>query len=1111
MKERRTITTMQTRAAVLLTLALGLPSAAFAQFETSAVLGTVTDPTGAIVSGAQVDLRAEDTGVVRTATTNANGAYEFFNVRPGRYTLSGVAAGFKKAVSQAFTVTVGTRQRVDLQLELGSVEESVTVSEAVSAVEADTSSRGTVIGSRQAVDLPLNGRAYADLALLTPGTVQALRGTSIGGARDASYHVNGLRSSYNNFMLDGVDNNAYGTSNQGFSNQVVQLSPDAVGEFRVVTNNFSAEYGRAGGAAVIVAYRTGTNRLHFTAWEFLRNKALNAVGFFKPVTGEKPDMKQNQFGISGGGPILKNRLFYFADYEGLRRKLSELMYASLPSAPMRQGEFPGVALRNPYDGTPYPDGRVPASLQTSFARKVLSDLPAPNRPGAGPLGVGNNFETLGVFDTPDNKWNVKLDQFWSSAFTSFVRYSWRERNAFEPPSIPGPSGGNSNGHVYVRNYSLAAGGTWTLNAASLLEMRFGYTVTEAGKNPVNYRDPHIEDAYGIKGISRDRRVGGGLNTQNVTGFTGFGRQSSNPQFQWPTVWNPRVNYSRLAGAHTLKTGYEYQAINTEINDLAPVYGQSTYNGRFSAMPGLSSALNPLANLADFLVGAQSQYAMSNFAVLDYRQRMHFFYLQDDWKASRKLTLNLGVRYEFSTPQWEANNRLGNFDPVNARLIFARNGSLQDRSTIRPDRNNWGPRVGLAYALNAKTAIRTAYGVSYVHFNRMGGENILGFTGPFVFAVGRDQVAPAAGGANPLPLCTPGRDFLTCFQRTQDGFPDGFIDPRLYNTRTTRVNYIPSDTPAPYVQTWHLTIQRELARDLLFDVGYVGNRGVKQLILADFNQARPNQPGQNLSLDLRRPYRDFSFIQIAFAGGNTFYHGLQAKLEKKFSNGFYLLNSYTWSKTIDNAPGHLETYNGDNSRVNFYDLRGERALSSYDVTHNNVTSLIYELPFGRGRRWGSAWNPFINAFLGGWRTTLINTARSGFPINIVYSPVSAQQVCSSCSYRPDAIGPVQDNRYDPGSWFIRANVVIPTDVTRPFGTAGRNIGRMEPFYQSDLGVYKSFNLPREGARVEFRSEFFNLLNVTNLGSPNSNASAAAFGTVTNAFPARQIQFALKLYY
>ncbi len=564
------------------------------------------------------------TGVVLLTTTNASGSYEFFNVRIGRYTVSGSARGFKTAVSEPFTVTVGTRQRVDLRLELGSVEETVTVSEAASVVEADTSSRGTVIGSRQAVDLPLNGRAYADLALLTPGTVQALRGTSVGGARDASYHVNGLRSSYNNFMLDGVDNNSYGTSNQGFSNQVVQLSPDAVGEFRVVTNNFSAEYGRAGGAAVIVAYRSGTNELHLTAWEFLRNRVLNAVGFFKPVTGEKPDMKQNQFGVSGGGPMLKNRLFYYADYEGLRRKLSELFYASVPNAAMRQGDFSGIALRNPYDGTPYPDGRVPAALQTGFARKVLADLPAPNRAGSGALGVANNFETLGVFDTPDNKWNVKLDQFWSTRFTSFVRYSWRELNAFEPPSIPGSSGGNSNGHVYVRNYSLAAGGTVSPDPSSLLEIRFGWTVTEAGKNPVNYREPHIEDAYGIKGISRDERVGGGLNSQGVTGFTSFGRQSSNPQFQWPTVWNPRVNYSRLAGAHTLKAGYEYQAINTEINDLAPVYGQSTYNGRFSAAPGLSSTFNPLANLADFLVGAQSQYAMSNFAVLDYRQRMHFF-------------------------------------------------------------------------------------------------------------------------------------------------------------------------------------------------------------------------------------------------------------------------------------------------------------------------------------------------------------------------------------------------------------------------------------------------------------------------------------------------------
>jgi hypothetical protein len=1091
-------------------LALASPGLMHAQFETAAVLGTISDSTGAVVAAANVTLTAERTGVVVTTLSNNNGVYEFLNVRPGTYTVSAESAGFKKSISDVFQVTVGSRQRVGLQLQIGEVSEVVTVSEAATLVEMDTSSRGTVIGSQEAVDLPLNGRAYADLTLLTPGTTRALRGTTLGGARDASYHVNGLRSSYNNFALDGVENNAYGTSNQGFSNQVVQLSPDAVGEFRVITNNFSAEYGRAGGAVINAAYRSGTNNYHFTLWHFLRNRALNATGFFKPQTGEKPDLKQNQFGLSGGGPIVKNRLFFFADYEGIRQRQGNLFFADLPTADMRDGNFPGINLRNPYDGSPYVNGQVPVSLQTPFARRVLSDLPLPNRPGVGALGVGTNFESVGVFDVPGNKWNFKVDQFWNERFTSFFRYSWREQNQFDPANIPGSSGGNSNGNTYVNNYAYAIGTTFTITPTSLLEARFGWTHTEAGKVPVNFAEAHIEDTYGITGIERDDRIGGGLNSQGVTGFTQFGRQSSNPQFQWPTVWNPRLNFSKLVGAHTIKAGYEYQAINTEINDLAPVYGQSVYNGRFSAVPGLSSALNPLANLADFFVGAQSQYRKSNFAVLDYRQRMHFFYLQDDWKVNQNLTLNLGVRYEFATPQWEANNRLGNFDPTTGELFFARDGSVQDRSTIRPDRNNWGPRIGLAYNLGSKTVIRSAYGISYVHFNRMGGENILGFTGPFVFAVTRNQVAPAAA-SSPQPICGSGQDFLSCFQRTQDGFPSSFNDPAQYNTRTTRVNYIPVDTPSPYVQNWHFTIQRDLGNNFLLDVGYVGNRGVNQLILGDFNQADPNRPGENISLDLRRPYQDYAFIQTAFGGGNTFYHGLQMKIEKRYSSGLYFLNSYTYSKAIDNAAGHLETYNGNNSRVNFRDLASERGLSGYDVRHNNVTSLIYEMPFGRGRRWGSDWSPVVNAFLGGWRTTLINTMRSGFPITVVYSPTAAFQVCSSCSYRPNTTGPVQDNSYDPLNWFNQSNIQIPTDVTQPFGNLGRNPGRMEPFYQSDFGLFKQFLLPREGSRLEFRSEFFNLFNQTNLAAPNSNASSTAFGRVTAAFPARQIQFALKLYF
>jgi len=1097
---------------IALAMLLLLPGQVFAQFETAAVLGTISDGSGAMISGATVTLTAVGTGVVVTTTTNNNGSYEFLNVRPGQFTVAAEMSGFKRTVSDAFTVQVGSRQRVALTLQVGDVSEVVTVSEAAALVEQDTSSRGTVIGAQQAVDLPLNGRAYADLALLTPGTVQALRGTTSGGARDASYHVNGLRSSYNNFALDGVENNSYGTSNQGFSNQVVQLSPDAVGEFRVITNNFSAEYGRAGGAVINAAYRSGTNEFHLTAWEFLRNKALNATGFFKPQTGEKPDLVQNQFGVSGGGPIMKNRLFFFADYEAMRKKQSNLFYSTLPTQAMREGDFSGVAIRNPYDGTVYANGRIPLSQQTAFARKVLSDLPAVNRAGTGALGIANNYEYLGKFDTPDNKWNAKFDQFWNEKLTSFFRYSWRELSQFEPPSVPGPSGGNANGHVYVRNYAIAGGTTFTLSPTSLLEVRFGWSKSESGKQPVNFSEPHVEDTYGITGIERDDRIGGGLNSHSVNGFTQFGRQTSNPQFQWPTVWNPRVNYSKLAGNHTVKAGYEYQAINTEINDLAPVYGSSTYNGRFSATPGLSTNLNPIINLADFFVGAQSAYEKSNFAILDYRQRMHFAYLQDDWKVNNRLTLNLGVRYEYATPQWEANNRLGNFDPTTGSLVFAKSGSMYDRSTIRPDRNNWAPRIGMAYSLNSKTVLRSAYGISYIHFNRMGGENILGFTGPFVFSVIRNQIAPAAAtGSAVQPVCSSGQDFLSCFQRTQDGFPTNMNDAANYNTKNTRVNYIPANTPSPYVQAWHLTIQRDLGKGFLLDVGYIGNRGVKQLILGDFNQAQPNQPGQNLTLDQRRPYQDFNFIQIAFAGGNTFYHGLQMKLEKRYDNGLYFMNSYTWSKAIDNAAGHLENYNGDNSRVNFYNLGAERGLSSYHIPHNNVTSIIYELPFGRGRKWGSDIHPVMNAFLGGWRTTLINTMRSGFPINLSYSPTSAFQVCSSCTQRPNVTGPVQDGSNNPTQWFLTGNIQIPTDVTQPFGSAGRNIGRMENFYQSDFGLYKDFRLPREGSRLEFRSEFFNLFNTTNFAAPNSNVSNAAFGTVTSAFPARQVQLALKLYF
>ena len=513
----------------------------WAQFDAASVLGTVRDATGAAVPECIVKLSNLETGVESQSLTSSDGNYQFLNVRIGQYTVSAERPGFKLAVSDPFSVTVGARQRADLKLEVGEHTETVEVVGAALALETDSSDRGTVVGSRQAVDLPLNGRSYADLALLTPGTSQAQTGSRSG--RNASYHVNGLRSSYNNFTLDGIDNNSYGTSNQGFSNQVVQISPDAVGEFRVVTNNFSAEYGRAGGAVINASLKSGTNQFHLTAWEFVRNTKLNAVGFFKPLAG-KPNLAQNQFGVAGGGPIVKNKAFFFADYEGFRRRQSQLVFASLPSMAHRSGDI-GTAVFDPFTGQPYGGNQVPLSVQTDFARKVLADLPAPNRLGSGADGTGNNFESLPSESQDDNKGNVKGDFYLSDRVTFFGRYSHRELNWFNPPAIPGPSGGDSNGNVGAKNRALAAGVTYTVTPSSLLEVRFGLTMSEAGKTPVNFSAPHMTDTYGVPNIPREDRVGGGLNSQQVSGFTNWGRQTSNPQFQDPDVVNPRVNFSTI--------------------------------------------------------------------------------------------------------------------------------------------------------------------------------------------------------------------------------------------------------------------------------------------------------------------------------------------------------------------------------------------------------------------------------------------------------------------------------------------------------------------------------------------------------------------------------------
>jgi hypothetical protein len=515
-------------------------------------------------------------------------------------------------------------------------------------------------------------------------------------------------------------------------------------------------------------------------------------------------------------------------------------------------------------------------------------------------------------------------------------------------------------------------------------------------------------------------------------------------------------------------------------------------------------LSQAYGLTDFFVGAPSHYELNNIVVVDYRQYMHFFYAQDDWKATNNLTLNLGVRYEFASPQWVEGNRLANFDPATRSLVQATSGDLAARSLQDPQHGNWAPRVGFAWRALPKTVFRGGYGISYQQFNRLGGENLLAYNGPNIVDAQIDQT-PALG------ICkSPSDPAQSCFRPTSFGYPDQFAAPSNFNPLRAQARYIPRNNPTGYVQSYHFTIQRELTNNTVLDVAYVGNRGVHLMILGDYNQATPNQPGQNLSLQSRRPIPNFAYIEIAYGAGWSNYNALQVKLEKRFSQGLYLLNSFTWSKSIDIASGHLETANGDNSRVNYANPNADKGVSGYDQPFNDTLSIVWDAPYGRGRRFGANANPFVEGVLGGWQLSLINTATSGLPINLTYDPTSQFQVSTAPNYRPNVTGdPVTpEGQRTTTNYLNKATVSVPTDPSHPWGNAGRNIARGYPFYQLDLGIHKQFPLMSEVRKLEFRAEAFNLLNQTNFMSPNSNISSTSFGSITSTFPARQLQFALK---
>jgi hypothetical protein len=1159
---------------LILGLFLAIALQAVAQYDSASVLGTLHDHSGAALGKGSVVLTNKATGIQQTQLSNEEGNFEFGSVKPGDYTLSAERDGFKTARTDTFTVTVGARQRVDLVLEVGGATDTVTVSGAAEVLETDSSDRGEVVGPQEMVGLPLNGRSYADLALLVPGVRKSYLETQTLSSRDSSFNANGQRSEMNNFILDGLDNNLYGTDNQGFSNQTIQPSPDAISEFKVVTDNYSAEYGRVIGAVVNATTRSGTSQFHGDAWEYVRNTSLNAIGPFSAPTNtltgkpQKPTYQQNQFGATFGGPLvapfLRKKQFFFIDYEGERRITRSLATATIPDANQRQGYF-SVAVMNPITGVTYPANTQVPIPANSLASLVLQNLPQPNV-NANVEGASNNYVSLPRGSLQDDKGDIRYDANITPKLNAFARLSVRNVNIFDPPNIPGVDGGNSNSVVTIYDEQVASGVTYARTNNTLIDARIAFTWMNGEKTPPYIGQTSMLAEAGIPNIPTDPRVVGPLNTQAVNNFSNFGRQTTSPNMQNPYVIDPKVNYTWLHGRHSFKFGYEYQYIIVADDDFHPKYGNDVYSGNFSKPSGgvSSAAANEAYGLTDFIFGARSHYELNNTHIANIEQWLHQWYAQDDWRVNSKLTLNLGLRYELGSPEYEQNNELANFDPntspTTGQLVSASSGSLYNRALVNIQTDNWAPRVGFAYQALTNTVVRGGYGISYFHFVREGGENLLVYNPPFTFDAQINQVAPTAA-TNAQSLCptntgsnvfSPG----SCFNTTMNGYVSGFTTAADYNPLNAQPHYEPKNDPTGYSQSWHLTVQRQLTRNTVLDIAYVGVKSDDIPVLADYNEAAANttacttNPNDCQTVEARRPIQTFAGIEANFGGGHGIYHALQAKLEHRYDSGLYLLNSFTYSHGIDNASGTLENNNGDTNFVNFKNPNMDRGRSGYDQPLADTTTVLYDLPFGRGKRFGDFSNKLVNGAIGNWQFTAIHTATSGLPINLTYSAggysascVNLSSICGTSSYtstsypsyafaltagaassgtlfsqRPNLNGnPVAPRSQwvkNPTSltgYLSKTTATNPTDPSQPIGNAPRNAARTPAFSQLDLGLHKAFGLGWESTRLDFRAEAFNVLNQVNYQAPDSTRTDGSYGTISSGsnYPARQLQFAVKV--
>ena len=1083
---------------VLAVLLCALPAAAFAQQETATIAGTITDSTGAVVPHAVVVVTNVQTGITVRTTATESGSYLVPSLRPGDYSVAVESKGFQKTVRTGVTLQVAQVARIDVTLQTGGLTEAVEVVAATPLLDTLTSSRGSVIDQKKIVELPLNGRDYNQLALLSPGVLPGtprLASVNFKGV----LNVNGNRTFNNVFLLDGVDNISYSNSFRGENVQLVQPSIEALQEFKIQTNAYSAEYGRSSGAVVNATIKSGTNTVRGSLYEFLRNDHLDANNFFSNALGApKPKRERNQFGGAAGGPLVKNRTFWFGDYEGLRDLEGVPRVRQVPTAAEKDGLFSSAVV------DPFASGRpefsrnaqgqwvIPRERWDPVGAAIVALMPNPNVPNS------TIFASTPVTDTRTDQFDVRVDHQVSPTMTLFGRYSFVDTLTYRPAPLEGLAEGSFNdafGANDMRSQGLALGLTWTVSPTLVGDIRFGYSRGDYYTTPPNF-GVDGPAAIGLKNVPSDPAIMGGVPKVNMQGFDAVGRHTSTPQFQTPRSWNPRATFSLSRGAHFLKFGGEFLHVQTAINDLNATIGRMNFENRFTNRA-----------VGDLLLGLPSQLALTSYTVMDQGQDMQFYFLQDDYRISPKLTANVGLRYEYATPPRERDNQFANFDPATGTMIFATDGDTFERALIHPDRNNFAPRIGFAYQPASRWVARGGYGVFYTHTVRQGREGLLGFNPPYlVDNLLQTGVTGAAAVASAAPF------------RLVDGYPSGLLDPTTLSPTISR-RAQDANQRTPYIQQYNIGVQYELMPDVVLDVAYVGNKGTKLNGFRNLNQRAVITNADGSQSAGARPYPAFGDIQWMENRVDSSYNSLQLRLEKRFTHGLTGNISYTLGEALSGAPDHISTSGGGagidtgvfREPQDGNNLQAEYGPSEFDVRHRFVASYIWELPFGRGRRWGKDWGPAMELAFGGWQVTGIHVLQSGLALTATLAGANVVNLGGERRARPNLVGDPElpESERTLARWF-NTDAFAAFAVPQAFGNAGVGIMRGPGVANFDFTFAKNFQVT-DRRSFQFRTEVFNAFNHPNFGPPNIARDSSGFGQILSAAPARIIQFGLKFYF